>query len=129
MHGCWALRLDADGAQRDSLRAWLPAGSLPPIVELDSARAESDDETPVYVAHSWFDTRRESAPFSIWRPLGTDSIRVQRAGAFAGFMLQVGAADTTLVGNVVEFRDVGRTNTSTRRRGPVTMTPTQCPTP
>lgn len=127
VHGCWALRLDADGAQRDSLRAWLPAGSLPPIVELDTVRADGTGSAQGYAAHSWFGDRRGSQPFSVWRPLGDDAVRVQRAGALAGIMLQVSPADTTLVGNVIVYRDVGMANTSTQRTGPVTMTPTRCP--
>lgn len=127
VHGCWTLRLKAKGPQRDSLRAWLPAGSLPPTVELDSMRADDMDEAEIYVAHSWFGERRKPQPFSVWRPLGSDSIRVQRAGALAGTMLQVGPAESTLVGHVIVYRDVGMGNTSTQRTGSVTMTPTRCP--
>jgi hypothetical protein len=127
VHGCWTLRLQAQGTARDSLRAWLPAGSLPALVELDSAREASADEAPVYTAHSWFNDRRGSDPFSVWRPLGPDSIRVQRAGALAGVMLQLGPANDTLSGHVIVYRDVGRSNTTNHRMGPVTMTPARCP--
>jgi len=122
VHGCWALRLE-----RDSLHAWLPAGSLPGIVELDSVRAEDTDDARVYAAHSWFGDRRASQPFSVWRPVGADSIRVQRAGALAGIMLQLGTGDDALDGRVIVYRDVGMADASTQRTGPVTMTPTRCP--
>lgn len=127
VHGCWSLAVTAEGAQHDSLRAWLPAGSLPDIVELDTVRAESSAEAPVYAAHSWVDGRRKDQPFSVWRPHGPDSIRVQRAGALAGVMLQVAPTNDALTGNVIVYRDVSMANTPTQRNGPVRMAPTRCP--
>jgi len=125
--GCWKLRITARGAQRDSLRSWLPAGSLPSIIELDTARAEPVGSDSVYRAYSWSDGRRESQPFSVWRPMEGDSIRVQRAGALAGTMLHLKPAKDKLIGSVVEFTDTGTLSEPRRRRGAVEAIATQCP--
>jgi len=123
--GCWTLRITAQGAQRDSLRSWLPAGSLPSIIELDTTLAESASSDSVYKAYSWSNGRRESQPFSVWRPSSDDSIRVQRAGAMSGRMLQISPSNGKFVGSVVEFTD--RLGDSQRRSGPVEAVPTECP--
>ena len=127
LHGCWKLNLQADGPQRDSIRALM--GSLPSIVELDTARAETTDRDDIYKAHSWFDGRRESRPFSIWRRMDTDSIRVQRAGALAGTMLELHPEAGKLVGNVVAFSDAGMRGESGRRTAALSATSVQCPDP
>lgn len=126
--GCWKLRLTAQGAQRDSLRAWLPEGSLPSIIELDTVRAESAQSDSVYRARSYGGFPGYS--FSIWR-LSTDgSIRVQRAGALAGTSLQLKPTGEKLLGNVVVFTDTRGLNQSLgdlRRKGPVEAVPAECP--
>ncbi len=127
LHGCWKLNLQADGAQRDSIRGLM--GALPSIVELDTARAEPTDRDGIYKAHSWFDGRRESRPFSIWRRMGADSIRVQRAGALAGTMLELHPKGGNLVGTVVAFGDAGMRGESSRRTAALSATPVQCPDP
>lgn len=123
--GCWSLRITAQGAQRDSMRSWLPAGSLPSIIELDTTLAESGSRDNVYRAYSWFDDRRESQPFSVWRRAKGDSIRVQRADALSGTMLKLGPSEGKLVGSVVQFTD--RMGSSERRSGPVEADPAECP--
>jgi hypothetical protein len=127
LRGCWKLNLQARGVQRDSLRDWLPAGSLPSIVELDTTRAGPSGQDGVYEAYSWSDSRRSSRPFSVWRPLGPDSIRVQRAGALAGTMLQLRVAEERLVGEVVVYGDAGMGGTPERREGALEATPARCP--
>lgn len=128
-HGCWELNLQAEGARQDSIRTWLPTGSLPSIVELDSARAEPTGRDSIYEAHSWSNGRRTSRPFSIWRPMSTDSIRVQRAGALSGTMLQLHVEGERLAGEVVAFSDVGVRGESGRRTAAVSATSVQCPSP
>lgn len=125
--GCWKLSLQATGPQRDSLRAWFPRGSLPSVVELDTARAEPASRDTIYKAYSWFDGRRETRPFSIWRPMGPDSIRVERARALSGTMMDLAVADGKLTGDVIVYGDAGMIGKPTRRKGPLEATPTQCP--
>lgn len=129
VQGCWALSLQAQGAQRDSLQTWLPAGSLPSTLELDTIRADSAAEPSRYNAYSWFDGRQRQHPFSVWRWMEGDSIRVQHAGALAGTMLQLHAAPDTLDGRVIVYSDVLMPGTPARRAGAVTAVPTQCPSP
>lgn len=132
VHGCWELEVTADGSERDSLRSWLPEGTLPPVLELDTipaGDAEADEGT--YAAYSWFDGRRETAPFSAWQPTEGDSIRVQRTGALSGTMLRLVPSEDGLAGVVVGFTDVrsrGDLSTGTgRRQGPVAASPVACP--
>lgn len=125
LHGCWTLTLQADGARRDSIRAW--AGSLPSIVELDTVRAETTGQDSSYKAYSWSDGRRKSRPFSIWRRMDTDSIRIQRAGALAGTMLQLHPEAGKLAGDVVAFGDAGMRGEPDRRTAAVSATSVQCP--
>jgi len=125
--GCLELRLTAQGGERDSLRAWLPAGSLPSVVELDTTRAASTGGDSVYTAYSWFDGRRESHPFSVWRRTEGEAIRVQRAGALAGTMLDLRPGEGALSGTVTVYRDAGMRGTPTRREGALEAVPVRCP--
>ncbi len=125
--GCFRLRLTAEGAERDSLRAWLPAGALPQIVELDTTRASSIGEGAAYDAYSWFDSRRESRPFSVWQHRKDGSIRVQRAGALSGTLLDLRPDRGMLSGAVAVYRDAGMRGEPTRREGAVEAVPVSCP--
>lgn len=124
---CWELRLTARGAERDSLRAWLPAGSLPSVVELDTTRASGAERDSVYEAYSWAHGRRTSQPFSVWRRLDDGAIRVQRAGALAGTMLHLRPDVGALSGTVVVFRDAEVMGRPTRREGSLEAVRVQCP--
>lgn len=128
VEGCWELEVTAEGAERDSVRTWLPAGELPYMVELDAARREAAGEE-WYAAYSWFDGRRETAPFSVWRRIPGDSILVQRAGALAGLALRLTRSGDELLGNLVGFTDVRTLGNaqSSRREAPVRGTATACP--
>jgi len=130
LFGCWKLRLTAEGAKRDSLRSRLPSGSLPSIIELDTTRVESAEGDSVYKAHAHGLRPGLTSPFSVWRPSGDDSIRVERPGAMAGTTLQLKPTGDKLVGNVVVFTDAGGMNQSIedlRRRGSVEAVPVECP--
>jgi hypothetical protein len=131
--GCWGLRVTAEGGQRDSLRSWLPEGSLPAVVEFDTLRAESADSDSVYRARA-HGGGPAGHSFSVWRYSSGDSIRVQRAGALSGTMLELKPAGQKLVGDVVVFTDAqgmsqGQLMRSDdfRRRGPVEAVPVECP--
>lgn len=135
--GCWKLRVTAQGAQRDSLRSWLPEGALPSVIELDTTLAESVgsdsvNSDSVYKARSHGGYPGRS--FSVWRYTRGDSIRVQRKGALAGTMLELKPTREKLVGSVVVFTDArgigqGRPLRSGefRRRGAVEAVPARCP--
>ena len=126
--GCFRLRLTSEGAERDSLRAWLPAGALPGIVELDTTRASSTGEgAVVYDAYSWFDSRRESRPFSVWRHREDGAVRLQRAGALSGTLLDLRPDRGLLSGAVTVYRDAGMRGEPTRRDGAVEAVPVSCP--
>lgn len=125
LHGCWKLSLQAEGAQRDSIRARM--GSLPSVVELDTARAEPTGRDGTYKAYSWSNGRRESRPFSVWRRMAADSIRVQRSGALAGTMLHLRPEAEKLVGDVISFGDAGMRGETKRRRAGVSATSVPCP--
>lgn len=132
VRGCWELEVTAEGAQLDSLRTWLPDGTLPPVLELDTVpAADGDADGTTYAAYSWFDGRRETAPFSAWQPIEGDSIRVQRTGALSGTMLRLTGSRDGLVGIVVGFTDVrprGDLSGGTgRRQGPVAASRVACP--
>lgn len=128
LRGCWDLEVEAKGAEMDSLRRWLPAGSLPPVFELDTVEvAGSSPQDSLYRAHSWFNGRRETAPFSVWQPIPADSIRIQQKGALSGLMLRMTPSGRELVGRVVGFSDVRRGNQTDRQNAPVTAGPTACP--
>jgi hypothetical protein len=131
--GCWSLRITADGAQRDSLRSWLPEGALPSVIELDTTRLESASSDSVYTARSH--GGRPGRSFSGWRYSRGDSIRVQRMGALSGTMLELKPTGQKLVGSVVVFTDARRMGRQGqplrsgdfRRRGAVEATPIGCP--
>lgn len=128
IEGCWNIALAEEGAQRDSVRAWLPARTLPDILQLSSAtRAPDDEENGPYSAYSWFDERRETEPFSVWNRFEGDSIRVQRAGALAGLMLRLTPERDELVGTVVSFSDISSLGTPARRQASVVASPVDCP--
>ena len=96
--GCWSLEVTAEGADRDSLRRWLPAGSLPTVLELDTVRvSEGPEGEPVYRARSYFDGRSEQGPFSAWRRIRGDSVLVERPGAMAGVCVGLAFAALYLV--------------------------------
>jgi len=125
--GCLKLRVAAEGSERDSLRTWLPTGSLPSIVELDTTRAESAGSDSVYQAYSWFDQRRESHPFSVWRHAEDGGIRLQRAGALSGTLLDLYPDQGKLSGTVAVYSDTGVRGRQNRREGAVEAVPAQCP--
>lgn len=127
IEGCWSLQLLAEGAQRDSVRSWLPRGTLPTVVELDTAKVDGDRQDGARVAHSWFDGRRESDPFSVWHRIAGDSIRVQRAGALSGLMLRLQAEDGGLTGTVVSFTDVEPQDRPARQQTRIAAEPVDCP--
>jgi hypothetical protein len=125
--GCWRLRLTAEGAERDSVRTWLSAGTLPAVLELDTARVSAGGDAPRR-AYSWSNGRRGTEPFSVWRPMEDDALRVQREGATAGLMLDLRRADSLLVGSVVQFTDAGMMGrTPPRREAPVEARAVECP--
>lgn len=130
--GCWKLQLTADSSQVDSVRSWLPEGSLPGVIELDTARAQTSSQGRAYRARSHDGFLRRS--FTIWRRTENDSVRVQREGALEGTMLQLGPTGGRLVGSVISFTDAGGLEEgrslaagTLRRRAPVEATPTTCP--
>lgn len=128
--GCWELDLAVQGAQLDSVRTWLRRGALPPVVELDTTRASGRAATDsARVAYSWFDGRRETAPFSLWRRMRGDSLLVQQAGARSGLMLRLVHDESGLQGAVVSFSDVGTPDSPTRRHAPVEAVRVDCPEP
>lgn len=128
--GCWELELAAEGTQADSVRNWLPRGTLPPVIELDTARASGQASSEsAKAAYSWFNGRREEDPFSLWRPMRGDSLLVQRAGARAGLMLRLVHSEDRLEGLVVSFTDVRSQNDDDRPQAPVEATRTECPEP
>lgn len=125
---CYRLQLTSEGAELDSLRAWLPAGALPQIVELDTTRTSPTGEGAVlYDAYSWFDGRRESRPFSVWRHREDGAIRLQRPGALSGTLLDLRPDRGTLSGAVAVYRDAGMRGRPTRREGTVQAVPVSCP--
>lgn len=128
--GCWELDLAAEGAQADSVRNWLPRGTLPPVIELDTARASGQASgDSARAAYSWFNGRREKDPFSLWRPMRGDSLLVQRAGARAGLMLRLVHSENRLEGIVVSFSDIRTQDGDDRSQAAVGATRTDCPEP
>lgn len=127
IEGCWSLEILAEDAQRDSVRSWLPRGTLPAVIELDTAQVDGDRQDDARVAHSWFDGRRESDPFSVWHRFAGDSIRVQRTGALSGLMLRLQAENGGLAGTVVSFTDVAQRDRSGRQQARIEAEPVDCP--
>lgn len=130
LQGCWELALAVPESQADSVRTWLPHGTLPPVIELDTARASGQTSgDSAKAAYSWFDGRREKDPFSLWRPMRGDSLLVQRAGARAGLMLRLVHSEDRLEGIVVSFSDVMRQNGGDRPQAPIEAAKSECPEP
>lgn len=125
--GCWSLNLQEDDIERDSVRDWLPRGTLPGVLELDTVVADSTTDEDSYAAYSWFDSRRETDPFSVWTRIPGDSIRVQRSGALSGLMLRMTLASDSLVGAAISFTDVRQLGESSRREAPIVARSVQCP--
>lgn len=125
--GCWSLELQEDELERDSLREWLPRGTLPGVLELDTAEAGRSGGEERFAAYSWFDGRRETDPFSAWTRISGDSIRVQKPGALSGLMLRLTGTGDTLTGSVVRFTDVRRLDEPGRRRARVRARSVECP--
>lgn len=128
VHGCWALEVTAEGATRDSVSRWLSAGSLPTVLELDTARvSEGPAGEPVYRARSYFDGRPEEGPFSAWRRISGDSLLVERPGAMTGVSLRLVGDGTALEGVVTAFTDVMEPGRRSRQQAPVRAEPAVCP--
>lgn len=128
VQGCWSLELPASQDGADSLGAWLPAGSLPSILQLDTARAATEaDAREIYRARSYVGRRVAAGPFSAWRWFSGDSILVDRPGALAGLTLRLTRADGHLEGVVTSYTDVMEPGEPTRRSAPVRATPASCP--
>lgn len=125
--GCWSLDLREGELERDSLGEWLPRGTLPGVLELDTAEAGRSGSGEEFAAYSWFDSRRETDPFSAWTRISGDSIRVQRSGALSGLMLRLTPAGDSLTGWVVRFTDVRRLDEPGRRRARVVARSVECP--
>lgn len=127
---CWKLELSATGIENDSVRDWLPKGTLPSRIKLDTALHSSSSERgdSTFVAYSLFDGRHEKNPFSVWTRMRGDSIRVQQAGARTGIMLRLTRSDDRLVGTVNGYSDVGRAGRNrSPRKTPIAATRVSCP--
>lgn len=129
--GCYALELAREGIPDDTLRRGGWAG-LPSVVELDTVRVSGGATVDsAYRAHSYRGSRREDHPFNRWRGLASDSLRIYRSGAVAGFVLQAlpGGADSTMTGTVRAFGDVvAVTDSPLERTVPVRLRARECPT-
>jgi len=109
--GCWSLELLASGSEMESIRTWLPAGTMPTGIELDTSVAPGGRDDSTFRARSLQDGRRETDPFSTWRPMRGDSLLVQRAGAMAGYALRLAPENGAMEGVVVGFSDVRQPGT------------------
>lgn len=127
--GCWELDVTPGDMPDDSIPSWLAGAGLPTTLVLDTTRASAGGEggTPVYEAHSYHGMRRESQPFSAWRPLPGDSVMVDRPGALAGFTLRLAPADGDLSGILTSFTDAMEPGRPSRRTTPVRATRASCP--
>lgn len=113
---------------RDSLRRWLPVGSLPTVLELDTVRVSQGAEgEPVYRARSYVDGRAEEGPFSAWRRIRGDSLLVERPGTMAGISLRLVRTGAALEGVVTAFTDVMEPGRRSRQQAPVRAEPAACP--
>lgn len=129
VQGCWAVEVTAEGPRLDSLRSWLPAGTLPTVLRLDTLRSgRTTGDRKLYRARSYFDGRLEPGPFAAWRWLEGDSILVERPGAMSGVTLRMTRVDDHLRGTLAVFTDVMEPGQPSRRTSPVRATPASCPT-
>lgn len=127
LQGCWRLSPAGQGARADTVRSWMESGALPGVVRLDTARAEMGGETDYRVAWSYVHSRRMRRPLAAWRPVGSDSLRVQTPGALAGTVLRLAAEPDRLVGTATVFTDVVQPGESGRQSAPVEARPETCP--
>lgn len=128
VQGCWELQPGTDGEAADTTRRWLADRVLPGTIGLDTTRTEREGSDSVYRASSYRGSREERSPFSAWRPVGADSIRVETPGALAGAMLRLAVGEDLLEGTAIVFTDVVRPGEDRgTRRAPVQARPQDCP--
>lgn len=128
LHGCWSVEVTATGAAADSVAAWLPDGSLPTVVALDTVeRAVSSEGDTLFAARSYYGARQRQVPFSTWRRAPGDSLLVYRPGALAGYTMRLAPENGHLGGVLTSFTDVMEEGRPTQRRAPVRATPASCP--
>jgi hypothetical protein len=105
---CWEIELVEGESEAGSPRSWIPSGSLPRTLRLDTVRVEKEGEGRASREESF---RAESfgglpgQSFSVWRRTKGDSIRVQQKGALGGVMLQFKIREKQLAGSVIGFKD------------------------
>lgn len=128
VQGCWELRPGPDGAAADTAESWLEARTLPRVIGLDTARMEREGSDSLHRAWSYQGSRQERRPFSAWRPVGPDSIRVETPGALAGTVLRLAVGEELLEGTAVVFTDVVQPGEDRgTRKAAVEARPTDCP--
>lgn len=128
LHGCWALSPGADGSAADTTERWLDDRTLPRVFGLDTARMQRQGYDSLYQASSYRGSRKERRPFSAWRPVGSDSIRVETPGALSGAALRLAVGDGLLEGTAVVFTDVVQPGEDRGiRKAPVEARPEECP--
>lgn len=125
--GCWELRPGTEGAAAGTTRRWLEDRTLPRTIGLDTVRMEAKDSDSLYRARSYRGSRATRRPFSAWRPVGADSIRVEAPGALAGVVLRLAVQAERLRGTATVFTDALRPGESARTTGPVEGRPRDCP--
>lgn len=127
LEGCWRLAPAGQGAEAGTVRGWMESGALPAVVRLDTARAQQGGDAEYRVAWSYVHHRKMRRPLSAWRPVGSDSLRVETPGALAGTVLRLAAAPDRLVGTATVFTDAVAAGESGRESAPVEARPETCP--
>lgn len=127
VHGCWELHPGPDGAAADTAESWLEARALPRVVGLDTARMEREGRDSLYRAWSYQGSRKQSRPFSAWRTVGPDSLRVETPGALAGTVLRLAVEPERLRGTATMFTDAVEPGETGGTTASVEGRPRDCP--